>query len=417
MAKRFAAAFGQQGWSKLVPAVAFGVVVSGTATAVCRNGMDESLTNMRHFLIKPVLAEGAASAEMKTAAAIKMTADSREQLHHKRTIRRRFETFASLSYKGDPVMTPTDFLESVTQSDPRPRIGRRMLDTEAVSRLVSKTPDQSKSTPDFFRKCDVNGIISFSEYCFLISCITKSKSTFRIAFNMFDRDGNEKIDKAELEVLTGVISGTQEASSQVPISTVTSHFFGSKGNKVLAFKEFSKFLDNLQTEILEIEFNEYSKGLQSISELEFARILLRHTMISEEEQEKMLENLVTHGSGFFQGVSFKDFKSFFQFLNNIDDFTVAISMYGFAGQPLGKEAFHRAYKITTGGLEISPNILDTLYVLFDADNDGKLSKREFIGVMKDTVQRGFRYNENQFRGSQGFKDCLKHEMKLSSRKL
>ncbi|KAL0175776.1 hypothetical protein M9458_028106, partial [Cirrhinus mrigala] len=39
------------------------------------------------------------------------------------------------------------------------------------------------------------------------------------------------------------------------------------------------FMDNLQTEVLEIEFLSYSKGMTTISEEDFARILLRYTTV------------------------------------------------------------------------------------------------------------------------------------------
>lgn len=40
-----------------------------------------------------------------------------------------------------------------------------------------------------------------------------------------------------------------------------------------------RFMDNLQTEVLEIEFLAYSKGMTTISEEDFARILLRYTTV------------------------------------------------------------------------------------------------------------------------------------------
>lgn len=38
-------------------------------------------------------------------------------------------------------------------------------------------------------------------------------------------------------------------------------------------------MENLQTEVLELEFLEFSKGLNTISELDFAKILLRYTQL------------------------------------------------------------------------------------------------------------------------------------------
>lgn len=42
-----------------------------------------------------------------------------------------------------------------------------------------------------------------------------------------------------------------------------------------------RFMDNLQTEVLEIEFLSYSKGMPTISEEDFARILLRYTNVDD----------------------------------------------------------------------------------------------------------------------------------------
>ena len=155
--------------------------------------------------------------------------------------------------------------------------------------------------------------------------------------------------------------------------------------------------------------------MKTISEDEFARILLRHTTVPIEEQEAMIDNLVKHGSSSFKGVTFEEFSEFFYFLNNLDDFTVAVRMNSYAGKDLTKESFQRAYKITNHGKEIPSNMLDTIFLIFDADNNGELSKREFIGQMKDAVQRGFRYHQADYKGWRGFKSCVNNEMKLSSR--
>lgn len=40
-------------------------------------------------------------------------------------------------------------------------------------------------------------------------------------------------------------------------------------------------MDNIQTEMLEIEFLTYSKGMITISEEDFARILLRYTNVED----------------------------------------------------------------------------------------------------------------------------------------
>lgn len=46
-------------------------------------------------------------------------------------------------------------------------------------------------------------------------------------------------------------------------------------------------------------------------------------------------------------------------------------------------------KIATGH-ELSDNVLDTVFKLFDMDGDNCLSHKEFISVMKDRVLRGLK---------------------------
>ena len=61
--------------------------------------------------------------------------------------------FASVESEGTPYMTPQDFLESVTDDFPRPRIGRIKLKKEDIEEwLESKTPPRSESSSKMFRK-------------------------------------------------------------------------------------------------------------------------------------------------------------------------------------------------------------------------------------------------------------------------
>lgn len=46
-------------------------------------------------------------------------------------------------------------------------------------------------------------------------------------------------------------------------------------------------------------------------------------------------------------------------------------------------------RIATGN-DLSDNVLDTVFKLFDTDGDDCLSHKEFLGVMKDRVLRGLK---------------------------
>ena len=51
----------------------------------------------------------------------------------------------------------------------------------------------------------------------------------------------------------------------------------------------------------------------------------------------------------------------------------------------------RAVYVATG-LKLSPHLVNTVFKIFDVDKDDQLSYKEFIGIMKDRLHRGFRVN-------------------------
>ncbi|KAJ3587619.1 hypothetical protein NHX12_011216, partial [Muraenolepis orangiensis] len=137
------------------------------------------------------------------------------------------------------------------------------------------------------------------------------------------------------------------------------------------------------TEMLEIEFLSYSKGMPTISEEDFARTLLRYTDV--ENISGYLDN-VRHSIPDEKGITFEEFRSFFQFLNNLEDFTIAMQMYNFANRSIGQDEFTRAVYVATG-LKLTHHVVNTVFKIFDEDHDDKLSYKEFLGVMKERLHR------------------------------
>ncbi|XP_065349165.1 calcium uptake protein 3, mitochondrial isoform X1 [Cloeon dipterum] len=395
---------------------------------------------------------------------------------------RRFIKFSSVEFDSQLYMTPQDFLDSVVESEPRPRLKRKVLTSKDLDSLKSHTPPLKKGSSNMFRNLRDKGIISYTEYLFLLSILTKPQSGFQIAFNMFDTDGNQRVDKNEFLVIRGIMAGTisdlmlefkddpntrhalkglisehalkgvlkrknnaslesifshtwrdkrgigadgEEAEGEAPHeqfvdddqglqrrhavdTTLLLHFFGRKGLDDLQYEGFKKFMENLQTEVLELEFHEFSKGLDTISEVDFARILLRFTYLSADQYDMYLDRLldrIKHE----QGISFNEFRVFCQFLNNLEDFSIAMRMYTLADHPISQDEFHRAVKLCTG-TNLSRHLVHTVFQIFDEDGDGQLSYREFIAIMKDRLHRGFKsYTKNE--GWDAFKSCVKQEMK------
>ncbi|KAI8044376.1 hypothetical protein M5D96_000532 [Drosophila gunungcola] len=411
---------------------------------------------------------------------------------------RRFIKFASVEFDDQLYMTPQDFLDSVVEQEPRPRLKRRQLSSDEVDKYKDGTPALKKGSTRLFRNLRDKGIVSYTEYLFLLSILTKPKSGFRIAFNMFDTDGNQRVDKDEflviISILAGALKDTQnvdpqtkqilsrlvsydeqsqmtkpmavpqtkrglmerifsgawkekhgekepeeesESSTPTPLellilyacnlfqqnyvndgeglqrrhmvpTTLQLHFFGKRGTGVINYDNFYRFMDNLQTEVLELEFHEFSKGNQVISELDFAKILLRYTYLATDEYDVFLERLLERVKD-EKGISFHDFRDFCHFLNNLDDFTIAMRMYTLADRAISKDEFSRAVKICTG-YKLSPHLIDTVFAIFDADGDGLLSYKEFIAIMKDRLHRGFK-SVAKSEGWDAFRYCVRNEMK------
>ncbi|XP_054972270.2 calcium uptake protein 3, mitochondrial isoform X8 [Pan paniscus] len=349
---------------------------------------------------------------------------------------RRFRLFASIECEGQLFMTPYDFILAVTTDEPKVAKTWKSLSKQELNQMLAETPPVWKGSSKLFRNLKERGVISYTEYLFLLCILTKPHAGFRIAFNMFDTDGNEMVDKKEFLVLQEIFrkknekretkgdeekramlrlqlygyhsptnSRADDITSLVTDTTLLVHFFGKKGKAELNFEDFYRFMDNLQTEVLEIEFLSYSNGMNTISEEDFAHILLRYTNV--ENTSVFLEN-VRYSIPEEKGITFDEFRSFFQFLNNLEDFAIALNMYNFASRSIGQDEFKRAVYVATG-LKFSPHLVNTVFKIFDVDKDDQLSYKEFIGIMKDRLHRGFRgYKTVQKYPT--FKSCLKKEL-------
>ncbi|XP_024918938.1 calcium uptake protein 3, mitochondrial isoform X4 [Cynoglossus semilaevis] len=310
----------------------------------------------------------------------------------------RFRLFSSVEHEGQLFMTPLNFIESVTVNEPKSKRAWRSLTKKELDKMLADTPPVWKGSSNLFRNLRERGVISYTEYLFLLCILTKPHAGFRIAFNMFDADGNEMVDKREFLVLeeifrkkkdrkeVGDVERLDQQGNEKTETTLLVHFFGKKGKAELKFEDFYKFMDNLQTEVLEIEFLSYSKGMPTISEEDFARILLRYTNV--DDVNSYLES-VRHSIPDEKGITFEEFRSFFQFLNNLEDFAIAMQMYNFAHRSIGQEEFARAVYVATG-IKLTRHLVNTVFKIFDEDHDDKLSHKEFIGVMKERLHRGSR---------------------------
>lgn len=350
---------------------------------------------------------------------------------------RRFIHFASVEYNRQFYMTPQDFLDSIIKQNPKERFRRKLLSAPDFELIKTVTPSVRNSSNRLFRNLEHVGVISYAEYLFLLTMLTKPSTGFLIAFDLLDLDGNRKLDRKEFLVMEDVFTSywnekraaldehasklqneeklliedrqTLQRSNEVD-TTLLVHFFGPSGTDSITYKVFKSFVENLQYEVLEFEFNVYARDGLTISETDFANLLLYYTYLDKQDYERVLDKLQTEFAD-SDGIEFPDFQVFCLFLNHLEDFSVAMRKFSLSGSGITKDDFVRAIQICTG-LQISQHLVDIVFVMFDTDGDGHLSYMEFINIMKDRLHRGFKKVAVNYK-LDAFLTCVVHEMKKS----
>eukprot|EP00063_Salmo_salar_P090346 XP_014065181.1 PREDICTED: calcium uptake protein 3, mitochondrial [Salmo salar] len=283
------------------------------------------------------------------------------------------------------------------------------------------------------------GIIAYTEYLFLLCILTKPHAGFKIAFNMFDADGNQMVDKREFLVLQEIFrkknekkgrKGDVEKSAQLsmqlygyqvaPINSVVktdSHQFVARSYWDVLRRGASQALFS---DLAEVHLSSvHPPSLVSFSPPSFPPSIppsLCHlqwkmkfcSVLSSCSCNILLVFYLSTLWKRQQGITFDEFRSFFQFLNNLEDFAIAMQMYNFASRSIGQDEFGRAVYVATG-LKLTRHLVHTIFKIFDVDHDDQLSHKEFIGIMKDRLHRGGRGYKTAERFT-SFKSCMKKEL-------
>ncbi|CAF3881796.1 unnamed protein product [Rotaria sp. Silwood1] len=201
-------------------------------------------------------------------------------------------------------------------------------------------------------------------------------------------------------------------NSEQTNTTLLIHFFGKNGRDTLNYTELKRFMENLQIEILEIEFNKYSCGFKTISDLNFTEMLLRYTDFDYDTKKFILKKVKKHHDQ-QNAITFEQFKHFSTFLQNLQEFSIAMRFHRLSNKPISQTEFQRAVKISMG-FELESHIIALIFRIFDVDDDQHLSYDEFITVMKDRCYRNFRtYDDSKVSNSKfdQFKCCVRKRLK------
>ncbi|XP_057341265.1 calcium uptake protein 1 homolog, mitochondrial isoform X2 [Microplitis mediator] len=314
---------------------------------------------------------------------------------------RYFATVKITSLEGtDIYMTPDDFLRAITPGMQQPDgLGLdqyKRFDPKNVHNKLELELDENS----IFYKLGSAGLISFSDYIFLLTVLSTSRRHFEIAFRMFDFNGDGDVDSDEFSKVATLIrqqtsignrhrdhANTGNTFKGVN-SALTTYFFGSNMDQKLTIEKFLDFQEQLQKEILSLEFERRNPDANgNITETDFTELLLAYAGYPENKRIKMIKRVKKQFKDNPQGVNKEDYLKFFHFLNNINDVDTALTFYHIAGASIDQATLKHVAR-TVAHVELSDHVIQVVYTIFDENLDGQLSNREFVAVMKNRVLRG-----------------------------
>lgn len=318
-----------------------------------------------------------------------------------------FRYFASLKvvHVGEDnavFMTPEDFVRSLTPGKIQPP-GLGLDEHERFNpekhKYKGHLSDQL-GQDSVFLKMGEYGLISFSDYIFLLTVLSLPPRMFEIAFQMFDLNGDGEVSPEEFEKVQNILfsmtpTGLRHRDHAVTGSVLSAHvnsglkeyFFGKNMEKRLTTKRFIEFQKNLQHEVMFLEFNSYDLVDGRITEWEFADMLLTYSSFHEKKKQKILRKVKKYFKENSKGIAFKDYLDFFCFMRNISEADMALSFHNAAGKAIDPDTFKQVAKTVTN-VDLTNNVVDVVYKMFDENDDGVLSHKEFIVVMKNQLVRG-----------------------------
>lgn len=345
-----------------------------------------------------------------------------------------FRYFASLQAKpevdsnSEVFMTPEDFVRSLTPGAKQPEgLGLDKFLRIDPKKYKGQGQKSTLAEDSIFFKLAENGLLTFSDYLFLLTMLSTPPRHFEMAFKMFDFNGDGSVDCAEFEKVQNILRSRTTVGKRhrdhsntgnvlKPIQpALTSYFFGKEKNEKLTVDKFIRFQKKLQEEILKIEFQRYDLNPDGkLREIDFADCILTHSGLSDKKMARMKrrvkkafqpkevekeedeeddkdedeeEKANADAKSRTSGVAFDEFVDFFSFLNNIQDVDVALTYYHVAGAAINKATFKHVAK-TVASVRATDHVIDVIFVLFDEDQDEHLSYKEFISVMKQRGMRG-----------------------------
>jgi len=250
-----------------------------------------------------------------------------------------------------------------------------------------------------------NGLLTYNDFCFLLTILSTPKRHIQTAFEMFDINGNSLLEAREFSYITEKLAfnvggfGDYRSHSKDKISDakdllneesgLLNFLFGKDRQGQCDKDQFLNFYTSLQDELIELEFREYDKeNTGRISELDLGKFLLKNAKLPPKTEKRMLKRIEKVWPKKHRGVSLPSFKNLYQTLAGGDDLHRAISFMD-DGSGIDYEQF-RKISFWVSQSEMSDHVAKVMFVLLDDDQNGRLTIDEIANILLSwRKSRGF----------------------------
>jgi len=234
-------------------------------------------------------------------------------------------------------------------------------------------------------KINDHGLLTFTDYHFLLLLISTPKRYLDIIFHGFDVSADGNVEAKEfihvLARIANVKYDPDEVEKRGRKSGLIRYLFGDNLDKVLTKDDFIKLQSDLIDDVLKLEFTRFvNDASENISEVDFCRHLLYSSQITEKKKSKMIKAVETAYSSKSSGISFDSFKTFNNLLFGGADLERAMFFLDSSRQGVTKEEFLKIANWVVDN-KVDPHVVDVIYSLLDEDGDLNLSTKEFNPVL------------------------------------
>merc|ERR1712215_9954 len=316
-----------------------------------------------------------------------------------------FASFQHISNTGrkDMMMTPLDFYASITPDCSLSfGVGAGVYTEVTDSEVDSGNYYWGKSTVEgsVLNKIGELGLLSYSDYCFLLTMLSTPRRYIDTAFNLFDVTGDGVVEVKEFAYVStkmahkagGFGSYTNIDQEQILASSsgLLNYLFGKDRKGILSKDDFSKLQSDLLEEIIKLEFGEYDRaGSGRISERDLCHFLLKNSKIPPKKQATMLKRVEKLWPSKARGISLPSFRNLFYVLASGAELERALFYLDVEGIGVDLEEF-RKVSSWVSGQELSDHVASVLFVLIDDTSKGRLFKEDTAKILFDwRTSRGF----------------------------